>query len=124
MKRLALVGVLVLGFIYWHHHSLSYGPTYAFAHPAALHAGNLFYFAMAVAVFHAKYTTALLGDIYDDVAADLRSEETRADFAKAGKKLLAKFRVRQQRPRKIAGRTPPTEAAKRAAAKSAEQIAR
>jgi hypothetical protein len=37
----------------------------------------------AVAAFHAKYTAALLGDMYDDVAADIRREETRAEFAKA-----------------------------------------
>ena len=37
----------------------------------------------AVSVFHVKYTAALLGEMYDDVAADLRSEQTRADFAKA-----------------------------------------
>lgn len=37
----------------------------------------------AVAVFHTKYSAALLGDMYDEVAADLRSEQTRAEFAKA-----------------------------------------
>ena len=37
----------------------------------------------AVAVLHAKYTAALLGDMYDDVAADIRSEQTRAEFTKA-----------------------------------------